>query len=263
MLSFARLSGDGDMRQVLVVVAMAFACILAAPGAGRADNYLIGSWTYGGCTLHLKGADALGHYAAETNFCSGEWAFVTNWRPFGSGVELLTTLNKSVARLGLANGNLEVRLDSGKLISFRRTTPVPGNARPPVTAGSGSVPVFKPHPFVGGIPCVKRGSSETCASAYDLGLPRDLPRNSTQYTKAVNVTVFTGLNFRAKIGFDQPVFFTIQSGLCIPIWACFDTKDSGPWCVTQLNGKQGYIAKFSKRGDGKTMQVNFGNGCSG
>jgi len=251
------------MRQIVCFIALAFAYIFGMAGEARADSYFLGSWTYGGCTVQLKGADALGHYAAETNFCSGEWAFVTGWRPSGSGVELLTTLNKSVAKLGLSNGNLEVRLDSGKVISFRRTTPAPSNAAPPVAAGSGAVPVFQPHPFVTGIACVKRGSGETCASPYDLGLPRDLPRNSTQYTKAVNVTVLTGLNFRAKIGFNQPVLFTIQSGLCIPIWACFDTKDSGPWCVTKLNGKQGYIAKFSKRSDGKTMQVNFGNGCSG
>ena len=246
---------------------MIFACVLlgfgaAVPDRGHAANFLIGVWQYGGCVLRLKEPNALGQYAAETNFCSGQWAFVSTWRPWGSGAEVLTILNDSVARLSLENGELVTVLNTGKKIAFKRTSPPPAGSAPQVAAGGGRIAVLKPHPYVAGIPCVKRGSSDTCASAYDLGLPRSLPFNSTSYTRPVNVTVFTGLNFRAKIGYDQKVLFTIQSGLCVPIWACFDQMGLGPWCVTRLNGQQGYIAKFSKRSDG-TMQVNFGNGFAG
>lgn len=232
-------------------------------GQASANTFYIGTWKYSGCVLHLKGSNALGDYAAETNFCSGDWAFVTGWRPTNNGVQLLTILEKSAATLTLANGDLVVTLNSGERIAFKRTTPPPAGRAPPTSAGGGSIPVYQPHPFVKGISCVWRGGGTSCATAYDLGLPQHLPRNSTNYTKSVNVTVFTGLNFRAKIGYDQPIHFQIPPGTCVPIWACFDTKDTGPWCVTRLNGKQGYIAKFSLRQSGGDMQVNFGNGCSG
>lgn len=245
------------MRKFWIFVFMVATCW--ATGAA-ANNFYIGSWTYGGCTLHLKGANALGQYAAETNFCSGDWAFVSGWRPAGKGVELFTILNKSVASLSLSQGNLTVRLADGSRIAFKRTTPIPQGTEAPV-AGGGTA-AEKPHAFVAGIRCVRRGAGESCASEQDLGLPKGLPRNSTTYTKPANVTVFSGLNFRAKIGFDQSIHFVIPAGTCVPIWACFDTDDTGPWCVTRLNGKQGYIAKFSERQTGD-VQVNYGNGCSG
>jgi hypothetical protein len=245
------------MRRVWIILFMAGMSL--ATGA-LANNFYIGSWTYSGCTLHLKGPNALGQYAAETNFCSGDWAFVSGWRPTAKGVELYTILNKSVATLSLSQGNLTVRLADGSRIAFKRTTPILQGSEAPL-ASSGA-PVGKTEPFVAGIGCVKRGAGDACASKQDLGLPKGLPRNSTTYTKAANVSVFSGLNFRAKIGFDQPVHFVIPAGTCVPIWACFDDDDTGPWCVTRLNGKQGYIAKFSERQNGE-VQVNYGNGCSG
>lgn len=249
----------GDMKLSLRIF-LAMSALLLFGASAMADSYFIGTWKYGNCVLHLKGANALGEYAAETNFCSNEWAFVTTWRPTGDGVEVLTILKQSVARLSLQRDELVVRLNTGQRIAFQRTTPPPAGGRPPVAARGGTVPVYKPHPFVANQRCVKRGRSDRCASDYDLGLPRDLPRNSTAYTKSVDVTVFPPLNFRARIGFDQPIHFVIPAGTCIPIWACFETKDTGPWCVTRLNGKQGYVAKYSRRDDG-SMQVNFGNGC--
>lgn len=243
----------------IIVFAIVTSWAISATGA-LGSNFFIGSWTYGGCTLHLKGPNALGDYAAETNFCSGEWAFVSEWRPKGNGVELLTILDKSVAVMALSQGNLVVKLADGKRIAFKRTTPVPRGAEAPMV--SGGVAVEKPHAFVTGIKCVRRGTGDSCAASQDLGLPKALPRNSTAYTKSANVTVFGDLNFRAKIGFNQPIHFVIPAGTCVPIWACFDTDDTGPWCVTRLNGKQGYIAKFTERQNGDT-QVNYGNGCSG
>ncbi|MBO3760680.1 hypothetical protein [Ciceribacter sp. L1K22] len=240
---------------------IAFGLMLWGVGTAGANNFYVGTWTYKGCTLHLKGGDILGNLQAETNFCSGDWAFVTQWRMSGDLVDLRTVLDKSVARLKPSGGDLVTYLSSGAEIRFKRTTPAPAGAAPRV-AGSGSVPVGAREAFVRGVSCVKRGSGDSCATDYELGLPTSLPRNSTAYTKPVNVTVLTGLNFRAKIGFDQPVHFSIPAGSCVPIWACFDTNGTGPWCVTRVNGKQGYLAMFSKRSSGE-MQVNYTTGCAG
>lgn len=251
------------MRYFGAIVAglLLFVAASAASFAADAQTYF-GEWRAGNCVLRLKGPDLLNRYVAETSFCTNNWAFASTWAPTSNGITVMTMAGERVGTMSLENGDLILRLSNGKVVAFRRVGGAPPPDRGLPARQESRIPVTPPDPYVAGFSCVKRGAGNACASAYDLGLPRGLPYNSTRYTRPANVMVFGPLNFRAKIGFDQKIHFTIPGGLCVPVWACFDQLGLGPWCVTRLNGQQGYIAKFNRRPDG-SMQVNYGNGCAG
>lgn len=254
----------GHALRILTAALVVFGAFVASGGEAAAQGYS-GVWRTGGCTLRLDAPGPFGTGRAETNFCSGELAFASQWRQTPGGVAVLTATNRVVANLSWDGRRLV-----GPGYAFSRGGGGGGDA-----LGGGFGPQFdipnpfetprqarpqaQPPQFPGG-GCIRYGRNGGCVAGADLDVPNTIPRNADYDGRSAQVRVLVNVPFRARIGGDQPIHFRFVPGTCIPIYSCWD-RGGTPWCHSRLNGRSGYIAKHTVQ-NGRIQHINFTNSCT-
>lgn len=247
--------------RILTATAALLAAILCLGQTPAWAQGLTGQWEYNGCRLTLDTLGPLNYGRAETNFCSGEWAFVTQWRPSQSGVQLMNPVNRVLVNLNYDGRRLFLTSNTGTAVVFRRTGQGGVAQMGPMGIPGFSIPnPFAPpqQPRQQNQGCIRHGQTDTCAQRTEIAVPNTVPRNAPADGRTAQGQIVMRVNYRAGPSLNAPIHFQLQPGTCFTISACQDAPD-GPWCRTRINGRDGYVTKIVNLNGNRA--ITFTNGC--